>query len=72
MRVELSEAEQRRRLRVWARDSPRRARSAELLRKTLMKPDLVVVFTCDECWSQKDCEWTFDPYNTNGDCLAEK
>ena len=29
-------------------------------------------FTCDACPSNGRCEFAFDPYNTNGDCLAEK
>lgn len=31
-----------------------------------------VVFTCDGCSAAHDCEFVFDPYNTDGDCLAEK
>lgn len=31
-----------------------------------------VVFTCDTCKQNDDCEFAFDAYNTNGDCLAEK
>lgn len=30
------------------------------------------IFTCDTCPSNDTCEWAFDGYNTNGDCLAEK
>jgi len=30
------------------------------------------VFTCDDCPAKRTCEWAFDPYNVNGDCLAEK
>ncbi len=29
-------------------------------------------FSCDDCSASKTCEWAFDPYNTDGDCLAEK
>ncbi len=29
-------------------------------------------FTCGKCVSEKDCPYAFDPYNTNGDCLAVK
>jgi len=29
-------------------------------------------FTCDDCPARYTCEWAFDPYNTNDDCLAEK
>ncbi len=30
--------------------------------------------TCDDCPSAKDgtCEWAWDVYNTDGDCLAVK
>jgi hypothetical protein len=28
--------------------------------------------TCFECGANKTCEWAWDHYNTNGDCLAEK
>ena len=28
--------------------------------------------TCYTCLSNKTCEWAFDPYNSNGDCLATK
>jgi hypothetical protein len=31
-----------------------------------------VVFTCDDCNSAAKCEFTFDPYNTDGDCLNLK
>lgn len=29
-------------------------------------------FTCDECPAKNTCEWVFDLYNTDDDCLAEK
>jgi len=29
-------------------------------------------FTCDGCPSRFECEWVYDLYNTDGDCLAEK
>lgn len=29
-------------------------------------------FTCDECGAAPTCPYAFDPYNTDGDCLAEK
>jgi hypothetical protein len=32
----------------------------------------IVSFTCDDCPSAPSCEFAFDLYNTNGDCLAEK
>lgn len=29
-------------------------------------------FTCDKCPDRYTCEYAFDMYNTNGDCLANK
>lgn len=29
-------------------------------------------YTCFDCQLWKECEFAFDGYNTNGDCLAEK
>lgn len=29
-------------------------------------------WTCDTCPGADDCEWAFDPYNIQGDCLWEK
>lgn len=29
-------------------------------------------FTCDGCLLRHTCEFAFDAYNTNEDCLAEK
>lgn len=29
-------------------------------------------FTCDNCEDAYDCMYAFDPYNTDGDCLADK
>lgn len=29
-------------------------------------------FTCDDCPAKRTCEFAFDTYNTDGDCLAEK
>ena len=29
-------------------------------------------FTCDDCPVKLTCDYAFDAYNTNGDCLAEK
>lgn len=28
--------------------------------------------TCCDCKDKGDCLWSFDLYNTNGDCLANK
>lgn len=32
----------------------------------------IKTFTCDDCPAKTTCEWVYDPYNTDGDCLAEK
>lgn len=29
-------------------------------------------FTCDACPARRTCDFAFDAYNTDGDCLAEK
>lgn len=29
-------------------------------------------FTCDDCPARLSCTLSYDAYNTNGDCLAEK
>lgn len=31
-----------------------------------------VKFTCDQCVEFEECPFVFDPYNTNGACLAQK
>jgi hypothetical protein len=28
--------------------------------------------TCSNCGAKNSCEYSFDGYNTNGDCIAEK
>lgn len=30
------------------------------------------IFTCAQCGAKGECEFAFEAYNTNGDCLAEK
>lgn len=50
-------------------------RSAEDLAKRradVAKDFGIEAFSCDECSARTTCEWAFDPYNTDGDCLAEK
>lgn len=42
---------------------------AGVLREELEKLEWV---TCVKCLARKTCQYAFDPYNTNGDCLAEK
>jgi hypothetical protein len=31
-----------------------------------------ISFTCDTCLDNDTCAYSFDAYNTNGDCLAIK
>lgn len=31
-----------------------------------------VNYTCDKCDVKDTCEFVFDSYNTNGDCIAER
>ena len=35
-------------------------------------PTPSTVFTCAECVDRHCCDLAFDPYNTEGDCLAVK
>lgn len=30
------------------------------------------IFTCADCPLVKKCVFAYDPYNTDGDCIAEK
>jgi len=32
----------------------------------------ITKFTCDDCKDKTICKYVFDPYNTDGDCLAMK
>lgn len=34
--------------------------------------DPKIAFTCDGCGRATVCLYTFDPYNTDGDCLDDK
>jgi len=38
----------------------------------LMLVPVDTVFTCDGCSHAPLCEYAFDAYNTDGDCLASK
>lgn len=47
----------------------------QLTLKTLLEPFNLKVeqLTCYDCAAVFDgCEFAFDPYNTDGDCLADK
>ena len=42
------------------------------MRANVVKEFDIEKFSCDECGAKHTCMFTFDPYNTDGDCLAEK
>lgn len=42
---------------------------AEVLRRLRTR---AFTYTCDECGAAPNCEYAFDSYNTDGDCIAEK
>jgi hypothetical protein len=42
------------------------------LRVEMAKMFDIDVFTCDTCAQRFTCRSSFDPYNTDGDCLEEK
>lgn len=44
----------------------------QALRNEMSKLFEIDAFTCDECAQRFECPYSFDPYNTDGDCLAEK
>jgi hypothetical protein len=48
-----------------------RAKMIDLLHQEWAGPELPDI-TCDHCSVAHRCQWAFDPYNTNGDCLDEK
>lgn len=37
-----------------------------------LRPEGEVIFGCDDCGAVEGCEFAFDPYNIDSDCLAEK
>ena len=58
-------------------DRPRTPTEIEELRAKMEKhysPHIVYpdVLTCDNCKDVAICTCAFDPWNTRGDCLAEK
>lgn len=42
------------------------------IRQRMVEEYGVTEFTCDTCPARYKCTLAFDPYNTDGDCLAEK
>lgn len=46
---------------------------ANLHKRTLNRPPVQIEdFTCADCPHVKTCVYSFDLYNLDGDCLAEK
>lgn len=45
---------------------------ATLRAEALQLDPSITSFTCDDCAARYNCNFCFDLYNTNGDCLAEK
>lgn len=45
---------------------------AHIQKKPIEEVGARIKFTCDECKNPEDCEWAFDAYNTDGDCLDMK
>lgn len=52
--------------RQWREDS------VKYINEELGGLDRPIVFGCDDCGAVNACEYAFDPYNMDGDCLAEK
>ena len=50
----------------------RRDDELQAIRSHVVSVHDVAKFTCDTCSARFKCELVFDPYNTDGDCLAEK
>lgn len=53
----------------------RKKAKATRIHLQLMCEDVVptdIVITCETCDDNADCEFAFDAYNTEGDCLAIK
>lgn len=45
----------------------------EIVREVQESEHFVLLrFTCDDCALGATCPFVFDPYNTDGDCLADK
>ena len=62
------------RLKVWWHDLTWRPnRDDEYLEELMAKAKAKdPIFTCHGCPEEPRCQWAWDLYNTNGDCLAEK
>lgn len=43
-----------------------------LERKWYQSDEFKRTTTCHACDRREDCDYAFDPYNTNGDCLGLK
>jgi len=53
-------------LEVIKKEAERALHSLDVLRKDPIE------FTCDKCSCACHCDYAYDAYNTNGDCLALK
>ena len=53
-----------------------KAENNRLLHLPIFKPEDHYLksedYTCHKCEAKNNCEYAWDDYNTNGDCLAEK
>ena len=46
--------------------------SKDVLKASFQKISGHAVCTCETCPLEDSCEFSWDPYNSNGDCLAQK
>lgn len=54
-------------------EPPRRTdEQLAITRAEVVREFSIEKFTCDDCPERWSCFLAFDPYNTDGDCLAEK
>ena len=47
-------------------------KTKQLRAETIKEYNDINDFECDYCCSNEKCEYAFDAYNTNGDCLGIK
>jgi len=67
---ELAVDERREPVTLWRLVDERRAAREWVMRA--FPESRPVEFTCDACPHARVCSLAFDPYNTDGDCLADK
>ena len=56
----------------WATHALISGAGSKFLEKLKLAEKRLEIFTCQKCTAKESCEFAFDTYNTNGDCLAEK